>query len=119
MEPTLQLPTARLCLCGCLQVLAENQALVEFKKQVVGLKKVQDADFVAKQKQALAVSPQQHPATAADRCAGSTKADQRRSAAATTLDNNKPASEDCSCATAVLCLVLSICACRLQRQLKQ
>jgi hypothetical protein len=46
-------------------VLAENQALVEFKKQVVGLKKVQDADFVAKQKQALAVSHTYHERSAA------------------------------------------------------
>lgn len=46
-----------------LQVLAENQALVGLKKQVVGLQKARDADFVAKQQQALAVSTvgrQQH-----------------------------------------------------------
>jgi hypothetical protein len=53
-------PLDALCLHGCLQVLAENQALVDFKKKVVGLKKVQDADFVAKQKQALAVSHKHH-----------------------------------------------------------
>jgi hypothetical protein len=36
-------------------VLAENQALVEFKQQVVGLRKLQDADFASKVQQALAV----------------------------------------------------------------
>lgn len=39
-----------------LQVLAENQALIEFKQHVKGLRKEQDAVFVAQQKQALAVS---------------------------------------------------------------
>lgn len=37
-------------------MLAENQALIDLKKQVVGLRKAQDASFVAQQKQALAVS---------------------------------------------------------------
>lgn len=44
-------------------MLAENQALVSLKKVVVGLQKARDADFVAKQQQALAVSAagwQQH-----------------------------------------------------------
>jgi len=39
----------------CDQVLGENQALVDFKRQVVVLKKNQDAEFVARQKEALAV----------------------------------------------------------------
>lgn len=39
----------------CGQVLGENQALVDFKRQVVVLKKNQDAEFVARQKEALAV----------------------------------------------------------------
>lgn len=45
-----------LAVCAHVQVLAENQALVDFKHQVAGLKVAQDAEFVARQKEALAVS---------------------------------------------------------------
>jgi hypothetical protein len=51
---------AKLCPTHRLQVLAENAALAEFKKQVVGRRKVQDAEFAAKQKEALEVRPAGH-----------------------------------------------------------
>jgi hypothetical protein len=55
--------TAAVLLC-LFQVLAENKALVEQKKQITTLKKQQEAAFVEQQRRALEVCPctyfQQH-----------------------------------------------------------
>ena len=54
--PCYAAPTCHKLVLLPVQVLAENQALVQFKQEVVGRKKSQDAEFVAKQRDALAVS---------------------------------------------------------------